>query len=139
MRTVVLAALSFATCSVAVKLILPVLLWFQGPRRSNAFDDFLVVLYLVGLSSSLATIGFLIPTAASATWRRLAPKRGVFIAAGLSLMSPIALLIVLVVSARTLLPLFHSAPWVAVGLQYGLPGLVLGAAAVLIARILRRA
>jgi hypothetical protein len=139
MRTVVLGALSFAICTITLKLVLPALLWFQGPRRPNAFDDFLVVLYLVALSSSLSTLGFLIPTAASATWRRLAPKRGVIIAAGLSLISPIALLLVLAVSAPAILPLFRQAPWVAIGLQYGLPGLMLGAAAVLIARTQRRA
>jgi hypothetical protein len=137
MRTVTLATLSFAICTVVLKLVLPLLLWVQGPPRPNAFDDFLVVLYLVGVSSSLETLGFLIPTAASATWRRLAPKRGVVIAAGLSLMSPFAFLLALAVSARAVLPLFHTAPWAAVGLQYGLPGLVLGVAAVLIARMQR--
>ena len=138
MRTVTLATLSFAICTVALKLVLPALLWFQGPRRPSAFDDLLVVLYLVTLSASLETLGFLIPIAVSPTWRRLAPKRGAVIAAGVSLMSPIAFVLALAVSARAVLPLFHTAPWAAVGLQFGLPGLVLGMAAVLIARLQRR-
>jgi len=137
MRTITLATISFAICTFTLKLVLPLLLWIQGPPRPNAFDDFLVVLYLVGVSSSLETLGFLIPTAISRTWRRLAPKRGVLIAAVLSVMSPVALALVLAVSARAVLPLFHTAPWAAVGVQFGLPGVLLGMAAVLIARMQR--
>src|SRR5262245_2977719 len=121
MRTITLATLSFAICTVALKLVLPTLLWFQGPPRPNAFDELLVVLYLVTLSTFLSTIGFLIPTAASGTWRRLPPRRGVVIAAGLSLMSPVVFLLALAATARAVLPLFHTAPWAAIGLQYGLP------------------
>lgn len=98
-------------------------------------DDFLMAAYLVVLSTALMTAGFLIVTAASASWRRLSVTRAAVIACALGLFSPIGALLVAVVTSPALLPLFRSAAWVAIALYYGVPGVALGAAALLIARL----
>jgi hypothetical protein len=137
-KTVALATLSYAIFSAIPGIALSgAILYSQTPRRPNAFDDFLVVLYLAAVSSAVSAIGFLISTGFAASWRCLAAMRAAIISAALGLASPIATLVVAAVSAVALLPLFRSGSrlsWVAAGLFYGLPGIVLGLAALLIAK-----
>jgi molybdate transport system substrate-binding protein len=139
MKTVILAAVTFAILAATPALWLSLALFSHSPRRPDVVGDFLLAAYLVGLSSSLATVGFLIPTASSAMWRRLAVSRAVLIAGALGLVAPVVSLLVAALSSPALLPLFRSAPWLATALFYGLPGVVLGAAALLVARTWRAA
>jgi hypothetical protein len=138
-KTVLLATGAFAVFKAVPSLALSAALFVQGPRRPDVLGDVLVAAYLVAVSSALATLGFLVPTALSATWRRLAARRAVSIAAVLGLLSPVAALLVIPVTARAILPLFHSAPWLAIGLFHGLPGVGLGVAALVIVRAWRPA
>lgn len=133
MRTVWLATLSFAVGRVMPTLLLMLMLSLQGSRRTRTLDDLLMASYLVAVSASLATVGFLIPTALSATWRQFPARRGAVIAGVLGLVSPIAALLLTAVIARAVLPLFHAAPWLAIGILQGGPGVVLGLVAVVIA------
>jgi hypothetical protein len=131
-----LGALFFALCRAIPGLVLPALaLLSQGGRRSNVFDDFLLAAYLVAMSSLLSTVGFVVPIAFSATWRRLAVSRAIVIAGGLGLVAPIAGLFVMAPIAGALLPLFRSTVWLATALFHGLPGIVLGGMALLIVRL----
>jgi hypothetical protein len=132
--TVALSALSFAIASASPTLLLSFALFLEGPHRASPADDFLLAGYLVALSSSLRTVGFLIPTASSALWRRLALRRAVLISIALGLIAPIASLLVVAVGAAAIVRLFHVAPWLAVGVMHGLPGVVLGGAALVIAK-----
>ena len=134
MKTVVLATVAFAIFRAAPTVALTLALVFQGPRRPDVLGDVLMAVYLAALSSSLSTLGFLVPTALSATWRRLAVRRAVITAGVLGLLAPIMSLIVTALTARAILPLFHSAAWLAVALLHGLPGVALGLVAVLLAR-----
>ena len=132
MRTVGLATLSFGVFKVMTPLLLMLALSMEGPRRPRTLDDLLMASYLIAVSASLATVGFLIPTALSATWRQLPPRRAAIIAGTLGLVSPIAALLLTAVIARAVLPLFHSVPWLAIGILQGGPGVVLGLVAVVI-------
>ena len=133
MRTVALATLSFGVFKMMPALLLMLALFVQGSRRTHTLDDVLTASYLIAVSTSLATLGFLIPTALSATWRQLPARRGAVIAAVLGLVSPIAALLLTAVIARAVLPLFHSAPWLAIGILQAGPGVVLGLVAVVVA------
>jgi len=133
-KTVVLATLSFAVFRAAPSIALSMALLFQGPRRPDVLGDLILASYVVALSASLSALGFLIPTALSATWRRLATRRAVIIAGVLGLLSPIMSLVVTAMTARAILPLFHSAPWLAIALLHGLPGVALGLVALVFAR-----
>jgi hypothetical protein len=110
-------------------------LFASNQRRPNAVDDFLVVAYLLAVSSTLSTLGFLLATGLSAMWRRLATSRAVVIAGVLGLVAPVASLFIAALGAAVLLPLFRSAPRLATTLFHLVPGVVLGAAALLIARV----
>jgi hypothetical protein len=135
MKAVALATLSFAALMVTPPLLLAsTALFFQHPQRPDALGDFAVAAYFVFLSSSLATIGFLIPTALSAAWRGLAARRAAIIAGSLGLVAPVVVLLVAAVGAAALVPLFRSIPWLAATLFHAVPGIVLGVAALLIAR-----
>src|SRR5262249_60089347 len=112
-------------------LLLMLALSVQGPRRPRALDDLLMASYLIAVSASLATLGFLIPTALSATWRQLPARRGAVIAGVLGLVSPIAALLLTTLIAPAVLPLFHAAPSLAIGILQGGPGVVLGLVAAL--------
>ena len=133
MKTVILATLAFAVFKAAPALLFSLALGFSSGR--GRLDDFLMAAYLVALSTGLMTAGFLIVTAAGASWRRLSVTRAAVIAGALGLFSPIGALLVAVVASPALLPLFRSAAWMAIALHYGLPGLALGALALLIARL----
>lgn len=131
--------LSFAICAATPALLLSLAAGLSGhTTRPDPAGDFLLAGYFVAISAILSTLGFLIPTSFSALWRRLATSRAVIIAGGLGLIAPIATLAVLAVTSTAVLPLFRSAPWLAVALMYGLPGVMLGAVALLIAKMWRR-
>jgi hypothetical protein len=111
MKPVALGTLFFAIFSATPALLLPLgALLSQVPRRPDVWGDFLLVAYIVALSSALQTAGFLIASALSARWRRLPGWRAVIIASGLGLVGPVVGLLVAVVSAPAVLPLFRSAP-----------------------------
>ena len=133
MKTVILPAFAFLVVVAGTKLVLPLVLLAQGQRRPSTLDDFLMAGYIAVTASALGTLGFVIPAALSATWRRLAVRRAVLIAGGLGLTMPIVSIFVTVLIARAVLPLFRSAPWLAIGLLQGSPGVVLGLLAVAIA------
>jgi hypothetical protein len=135
MKTVAIAAFSFAICRTIPGILLSLTLFTQGPRRPDAIGDFLVAAYLAGTSTLFSTAGFVIPTAISSRWRGLRVSRAVIIAGGLGLIAPVATLFVTALDAPLLLPLFRSALWIATVLFHGIPGVVLGGVAVLIARV----
>jgi hypothetical protein len=78
-------------------------------------------------------------TGPAAAWRRLAPWRALLIGGVLGLVEPMVALLTTALIAAAVLPLFHSARWLAIALLQGVPGLVLGLVAVLIARSWRPA
>lgn len=134
MKSTALGALSFAVAAASPALALSLsALFSQNAQRANAFDDFLLVLYLLAVSASLGAIGYLIPTATSVTWRRLGAWRAVLISSALGLIAPLVALLVAALAAPAVLPLFRGAPWLAVAILHGVPGLLLGAVARLIA------
>ena len=134
MKAVALGALSFAIGTAIPALVLPLAaLLSQSPRRPTLLDDFLVAAYLAALSSLLATVGFFIPTALGARWRRLPASRATVVAGILGVVAPVASLLVAALISPALLPLFRSAPGVAIALFHGFPGVLLGIAALVIA------
>jgi hypothetical protein len=134
MKTVVLAALSFAAFMAGPALLLTLIaLLLQSPRRPDAVGDFVLAAYLVAISVALSTLGFVMTTGLSAMWRRLAVSRAVIIAGAVGLVGPIASLGINALGAPALLPLFRAAPWLATSLFHGIPGIVLGTLALLIA------
>jgi hypothetical protein len=138
MKTVAVAAFSFAVFRTLPGLLLSLTLFSRSSSRPDPFGDFLVAAYLAASSTLLSTAGFVIPTALSSTWRRLRLSRAVVIAAVLGLVGPIATLLVTALDAPLLLPLFKSALWIATALFHGIPGVVLGLVAVLIATLTGR-
>ena len=134
MKTVVLAAVSFALLAATPALLLSLALLSHGRGRPDVVGDALVAAYLVVVSSSLATVGFVIPTALSATWRALPVSRAVLLAAAPGLVAPVASLFIAALTAPALLPLFRSVPWLATTLFHGAPGIVLGVTALVVAR-----
>jgi len=136
MKTVLLASLSFAALMVVPALLLTgTALLAQGARRPSAADDFLLATYLVVVATFLSTVGFMTATVFSARWRGLGVWRAVVIAGALGLIAPVVTLFGAGLGPVLMLPLFRSAPRVATILFYLVPGLVLGVAALLIARV----
>jgi len=138
MKTVAIAAFSFAVFRTLPGLLLSLTLFSRSSSRPDPIGDFLVAAYLAASSTLLSTAGFVIPTALSSTWRRLRVSRAAIIAAVLGLIGPIATLLVAALDAPLLLPLFKSALWIATALFHGIPGVVLGVVAVLIATVTGR-
>lgn len=139
MKTVVLATVTFAIFRAAPTAALTLVLAFQGSRRPDPLGDVVMAVYLAAVSSLLSTLGFLLVTVLSPTWRRLAPRRAVSIAGALGLVAPIMALVVTAPSARLLPPLFRSAPWLAIAIFHGLPGIALGLVALVVVRTWRPA
>jgi hypothetical protein len=136
MKTVAIAAFSFAVLRTLPGLLLSLTLFSQSSAsRPDPIGDFFVAAYLAASSTLLSTAGFVIPTALSARWRQLRLSHAVIIAGALGLIGPAVTLLVTALDAPLLLQLFRSALWIATALFHGIPGLVLGSAAVLIARI----
>jgi len=133
MTTVVLTALSFAVLKAVPGLLFSLALGFSSGRGS--LDDFLLTAYLVLLSTALMTAGFVIPTAARPSWRRLTVTRAAVIAGVLGFIAPVFALFFGFVTAAVVLPLFRSAAWLAIALYHGLPGVALGLVALAIARV----
>ena len=133
---IVAGGLSFAICAATPALLLSLAAGLSGhATRPDPVGDVLLAGYFVAMSTFVSTLGFLIPTSFSASWRQLATSRAVIIAGGLGLIAPIATLAVLGVTATAVLPFFRSAPWLAITLMHGLPGLMLGTVALLIAKM----
>lgn len=133
-NNVALAAFSFAVFRTLPGLLLSLTLFSQS-SRPDVLGDFIVAAYLAGTTTLLSTAGFAIPTALSAAWRRIRVSRAVIIAGALGLIAPAVTLLVTAIDAPLLLPLFRSVLWLATALFHGIPGLVLGGIAVLIARV----
>jgi len=139
MKTVAIAAFSFAVFRTLPGLLLSLTVFSQSSAsRPDPIGDFLVAAYLAATSTLLSTAGFVIPTALSARWRQLRVSRAAVIAGILGLIGPVAMLFVSALYAPLLLPLFRSVLWLATALFHGIPGLVLGLLAVLIARVTGR-
>ena len=109
-----------------------------GKDGSSTLDDFLLPAYLIVFVMTFATIGFLITTAASSAWRGLVARKAMFVAAGLGLICPLAHLVGLAGFAWIMLPLIRSVPWLGAALMYTLPGVLLGAVAIVVAKHLQR-
>jgi hypothetical protein len=136
MKTTVLGVASFAVCSTMPSLALSLLLLMTpAPHRPDAAGDFLLAGYDLGYSTVFRSIGFLVPTALSASWRRLGSLRAVFVAGALGVLSPIASDLVAALLSTMVLPVFRSSPWLATAISLGVPGVVLGGVAVAIAHV----
>jgi ABC-type transport system involved in multi-copper enzyme maturation permease subunit len=136
-KTVVLGAISFAFFSAAPALLLASMaLLTRSSYRPNPVDDFLLAAFLVVIATALATLGFLGVTALSPPWRGLTARRAIIIAGVLGFVAPIVTLFGVGLGPTLMLPLFRSAPRLATVLFYLVPGVVLGAAALLISRVL---
>lgn len=137
-KNTLLGALAFLLAALAPGMALSLAAMLSSPAASQRPDptgDLLMVLIYYGYSNGFRTLGFVIPTALSPAWRRWSTKRAVIIAAILGLTSPITSLLGLALIAQGVLPMFHSAPWLATGLSNGVPGLLLGLFAIGIAAI----
>jgi hypothetical protein len=131
----ILGTVTFGILAASPSLLLTLASLFSTtPPRPNRWDDFLLMAYLLGMTKGLATLGFLLSTAFSEPWRRLRTWRALLIAGALGLAEPIASFAVLAAGSSVLLPLFRSALWGALALAHGLPGLLLGMPAHLLAR-----
>jgi hypothetical protein len=138
MKNTLLGALAFLLCAAAPGLALSMLAMASAPvavQRPDPTGDFLMVLIYSGSTAGLRTVGFAIPTGLSAAWRGSPAMRVAIIAGTLGVTSPITSMLVLAAIAKAVLPLFHSAPWLATALLNGVPGLVLGLFAFGIARL----
>ena len=130
MKNVLIGTLSFGLFAVAPSLLLSISAFMSSPKpRENPWDDFLFMGYYFGVSTGFTVVGFLLATAFSGPWRRGRTLRATVIASLLGLTSPIVHYATLALTAPLVLPLFRSATWYAIVITYGLPGLVLGAAA----------
>jgi len=137
MRNTLLGAIAFLLAAFAPGLALWILAMVSSPvapPRPDPTGDLLMVLIYYGATNGFRTLGFLLPTASSPAWRRWPTKRAVITAAALGLTSPITSLLGLALIVKWVLPMFHWAPWLATGLSSGVPGLMLGLVAVIIAR-----
>jgi hypothetical protein len=137
MKATALGFVSFAVCSMIPSLALSLLLLSSAPPRPDATGDFLMAGLYYGYSAAFKSIGFLIPTALSRSWRRLGALRAVVIAGLLGVVSPVAYDAVAALIAKPVLPLFHSAPWLATAILFGVPGFALGILGAMIARARR--
>ena len=135
MTNLIVGTVTFAILAASPSLLLTLASLFSTtPPRPNPWDDFLLMAYLLGMTKGLATVGFLLSTAFSQPWRHLRRWRALLIAGALGLAEPIAAFAVLAAGSTVLLPLFRSALWGALTLAHGLPGLLLGVPAHLLAR-----
>jgi hypothetical protein len=137
MKTVALATLSYAVCAVAPGLALSAAALSQRQARPDVTGDFLVAGYLLAVSATLSTAGFLVVTVWSAAWRQLAVHRAVIIGGALGLVSPVVSLFVAAFLTPVLLPLLRGGYSLGAVPFYASGGVVLGAAAVAIAYMKR--
>ena len=131
---VVIGALAYAVAAAAPTMSLALALYAGGSATRNALDDLYVAAYIAGHTALFRMAGFLVPTALSAAWRRQSLSRVLIISALLGLVTPVVSMLVLVMTVRAILPLFHSAAWVAVALTTVPPALLLGLVAVWVSR-----
>lgn len=137
MKNVVLGAIAFLLAAFAPGMALSLAAMLSSPGatpRPDPTGDFLMVVIYYGATNGFRTLGFLVPTALSAAWRTWSTKRVVITASVLGLTSPITSLLGLALIVKGVLPMFRWAPWLAVGLSSGIPGLLLGLVAIVIAR-----
>jgi len=137
MKNVVLGALTFLLTAFAPGIALSLAALMSSPvasQRPDPTGDLLMVLIYYGATNGLRTLGFLIPTALSPAWRSWSTKRAVITASVLGLTSPITSLLGLALIIKAVLPMFRWSPWLATGLSSGVPGMVLGLVAIVIAR-----
>jgi hypothetical protein len=132
--TLLAGTLAFLVCSSVPRAVLTLALVSQAPPRPDRKGDLFLAIYLLALASVLATFGFLLVTALDRRWRGLAWRRAALVAGGLGLASPIARFLSLAAAGGALLPIIRSYPALGTGLHYGLPGVLLGIVALLIAR-----
>jgi len=132
--TLLAGTLAFLVCSAVPRAVLTLALVSQAPPRPDRKGDLLLATYLLALASVLATVGFLLVTAFNRRWRSLGWRRAALVAGGLGLASPIARFLTLAAAGGALLPVIRSCPALGTGLHYGLPGVLLGIVALVIAR-----
>lgn len=110
----------------------------RGVPARQAFDDLLLTAYVVMLLTGLFTLGFAVITGASAAWRRLPPRRAATIAAVLGVVAPVTAISGVSLGARLFIPLVRAMPRVEAALVPVVTGAILGAAALVVARVLGR-
>jgi hypothetical protein len=130
MKTVALATLSYAVCAVVPGLALSAAALSQRQGRPDVTGDFLVAGYLLAVSATLSTAGFLVVTVWSVRWRQLAVRRAATIGGALGLVSPVVTLFVAAFLTPVLLPLLRSGYSLGAVPFYASGGVVLGAVAV---------
>jgi hypothetical protein len=135
--TVALATLSYAVAAVVPGLLLSLAALSQREGRPDMAGDFLVAAYLLTVSASLSTAGFLAGTAWSARWRQSPRRRAVIIAGTLGLISPVVSLFVAAALTPVLLPLLRSGYSLGAVPFYASGGVVLGVVAIAIAYVKR--
>lgn len=136
MKNALLGTAAFIAGSAVPGLLLSAATLLGRPApRDGTLDDFLFAAYLIAVSSGIAAVGFLACVAIAPSWRRLSAVRASAIAAGLGLMAPIAHFVGAALAAGVVLPLFRTAPWLAMAVYFGLPGVVLGVSALLLGRL----
>jgi len=139
MKNAVLGAVAYAVAAAAPSMALSLALYAGGGSASrNALDDLYVASYIAGETALFRMVGFLVPTALSSAWRRLAISRVLIISGALGLVTTIVSMLVLALTAGAILPLFHQWPWAAVALTTVPATVLLGFAAVWIGQGLTR-
>jgi len=137
MKNVIVGAATFLLAAFVPGIALSLAAMLSSPgasQRSDPTGDFLMVLIYYGATHGFKTLGFVIPIALSAAWRRWSTKRAIITAVVLGLTSPITSLLGLALIVKWVLPMFHWAPLLATGLSSGIPGVLLGFVAIVIAR-----
>jgi hypothetical protein len=140
MKNVLLGALAFLLAAFAPGMALSIGAMLSSPvasQRPDPTGDLLMVLIYYGATNGFRALGFAIPIGLSPAWRRWSTKRAVITAAALGFTSPITSLLGLALIVNGVLPMFHWAPRLAMGLSSGAPGLLLGLFAIGIAAIWR--
>lgn len=138
MKNALLGAFAFLLAAFAPSVGLWIVAMMSSPvaeQHTDPTGDILMVLIYYGSTNGLRTLGFLIPTAVSRAWQRWPTKRAVVTAAVLGLTSPITSLLGLALIVKWVLPMFQWAPGLATALSSGVPGLLLGLVAIVIARM----
>jgi hypothetical protein len=132
--TLLAGTLAFLVCSAVPRAVLTLALVSQAPPRPDRKGDLLLATYLLALASAVATVGFLLVTALDRRWRSLAGGAPLSSRAASASRLPSRVFLTLAAAGGALLPVLRSFPALGTGLHYGLPGVLLGIVAIVIAR-----
>ena len=135
MKTLVLSGLSYFAARFIPALVLSApLLYSQTRDAPIAMADLLTYVWLFTYWSAIQAVAFLIPIWFSPSWRRIRVWRAVVIAGGLGLVSPWVSQATTALTMDDVMRIAEWAPWLSTPLLSGIPGVILGFAAPLIAK-----